>query len=89
VGVPDPWSLDIFLNPYYSHWQRVLIQKDVAAAFNLPDVLSLKILGRTSTNSAINIDAISSTGKTSELAIGDFKVKLKIPSSWFEISNSN
>jgi hypothetical protein len=37
----------------------------------------------------INIDATSSTGKTSELAIGDFKVKLKIPSSWFEIANSN
>jgi len=89
VSVPDPWSLDIFLNPYYSHWQRVLIQKDVAAAFNLPDVFSLKIVGRTSTNSAINVDAISSTGKTSELAIGDFKVKLKIPSSWFEIANSN
>jgi SpoIID/LytB domain protein len=87
VSVPDPWSLDIFLNPYYSHWQRVLIQKDVAAAFNLPDVLSLKIVGRTPTNSALSIDATSSTGKTSELAVGDFKVKLKIPSSWFEIIN--
>ncbi len=89
VNVPDPWSLDIFLNPYYSHWQRVLIQKNVAEAFKLPDVLSLKIVGRTATNSAINIDAISSSGKTSELSVGDFKVKLKIPSSWFEISNTN
>ena len=89
ANVPDPWSLDIFLNPYYSHWQRVLIQKNVAEAFKLPDVLSLKIVGRTATNSAINIDAISSSGKTSELSVGDFKVKLKIPSSWFEISNTN
>ena len=89
VSVPDPWSLDIFLNPYYSHWQRVLIQKDVAATFKLPDVLSLKIVGRTATNSALKIDATSSSGKTSELSVGDFKVKLKIPSSWFEILNSN
>ena len=67
----------------------MLIQKDVAATFKLPDVLSLKIVGRTATNSALKIDATSSSGKTSELSVGDFKVKLKIPSSWFEILNSN
>ena len=88
VSVPDPWSLDIFLNPYYAHWQRVLIQKNVATAFNLPDVVNLAITARTATNSATIITATSSTGATSQLSVGDFKTKLLIPSSWFEIAPS-
>jgi len=86
TNVPDPWSLDIFLNPQYSHWQRVLIQKDVATAFNLPDVVSLAITARTVSNSATQITATSNTGATAQLAVGDFKTKLKLPSSWFEIA---
>ena len=86
TNVPDPWSLDIFLNPQYAHWQRVLIQKDVAAAFNLPDVVSLAITGRTVSNSATQITATSSNGANEQLAVGDFKTKLKLPSSWFEIA---
>jgi len=86
INVPDPWSLDIFLNPQYAHWQRVLIQKDVAIAFNLPDVVGLAITSRTVTNSATVITATSSSGITAQLAVGDFKTKLKLPSSWFEIA---
>ncbi len=86
TNVPDPWSLDIFLNPQYAHWQRVLIQKDVATAFNLPDVVTLAITARTVSNSATVITATSSTGATTTLQVGDFKTKLKIPSSWFEIA---
>ena len=86
TNVQDPWSLDIFLNPQYAHWQRVLIQKDVATAFNLPDVVALVITSRTVANSATLITATSSTGATAQLAVGDFKTKLKLPSSWFEIA---
>ena len=86
TNVPDPWSLDIFLNPQYAHWQRVLIQKDVAATFNLPDVVALAITARSATNSATLITATSSTGTSAQLAVGDFKTKLKLPSSWFEIA---
>ncbi len=86
TNVQDPWSLDIFLNPQYAHWQRVLIQKDVATAFNLPDVVTLAITARTVTNSATLITATSNSGLTSRLAVGDFKTKLKLPSSWFEIA---
>ncbi len=86
VSVPDPWSLDIFLNPQYAHWQRVLIQKDVASAFNLPDVISLAITARTTTNSATIITATSIAGLTSQLTVGAFKSKLRIPASWFEIA---
>jgi SpoIID/LytB domain protein len=86
TNVPDPWSLDIFLNPYYSHWQRVLVEKDVATAFNLTDVVSLKVDALTSAGAALSLTATSSTGATSQLQIGDFKTKLKIPSSWFQIA---
>lgn len=86
TSVADPWSLDIFLNPQYAHWQRVLIQKDVASAFGLPDVVTLTISSRTVTNSATFIMATSSSGATAQLAVGAFKTKLKIPSSWFEIA---
>ena len=86
TNVPDPWSLDIFLNPQYAHWQRVLIQKDVATAFNLPDVMSLAITARSASNSATVITATSSTGTTAQLSVGDFKTKLRIPASWFEIA---
>jgi len=86
TNVPDPWSLDIFLNPQYAHWQRVLIQKDVATAFNLPDVVNLAITARTVTNSATVITATSSSGATAQLSVGDFKTKLRVPSSWFEIA---
>lgn len=86
TNVADPWSLDIFLNPQYAHWQRVLIQKDLAAAFGLADVLTLTITSRTVTNSATIITATSSAGVSAQLAVGVFKSKLKIPSSWFEIA---
>lgn len=86
TNVQDPWSLDIFLNPEYAHWQRVLIQKDVATAFNLPDVAALAITSRSASNAATVITATSSTGATAILQVGDFKTKLKLPSSWFEIA---
>jgi len=86
INVQDPWSLDIFLNPQYAHWQRVLIQKDVATAFNLPDVSTLAITSRSASNSATVITATSSTGATALLSVGDFKNKLRLPSSWFEIA---
>ena len=86
TNVQDPWSLDIFLNSQYAHWQRVLIQKDVAAAFNLPDVVTMAITARSASNSATVITATSSTGAIATLQVGDFKSKLRIPSSWFEIA---
>ena len=86
TNVPDPWSLDIVLNPNYSHWQRVLNQSDVIIAFSLPDVATLKIDSRTVTNSALTVTATSSSGTSQQLPIGVFKSKLLIPSSWFEIA---
>jgi SpoIID/LytB domain protein len=87
TNVPDPWSLDVVLNPQYAHWLRVISQADAAKAFGLPDVASMKIDARTSSNSAVSVTATSSAGTTAQLQVGVFKTKLLIPASWFEITS--
>ena len=86
TNVADPYSLDLVLNPTYSHWQRVINQKDMSAAFGLPDVASIAIDARTPSNSVISLTATSSTGVKATLLVGVFKTKLKIPASWFQIN---
>jgi len=86
TNVADPYSLDLVLNPTYSHWQRVINQKDMSAAFGLPDVASIAIDARTPSNSVISMTATSSTGVKATLLVGVFKTKLKIPASWFQIN---
>jgi len=86
TNVADPYSLDIVLNPSYSHWQRVLNQTDLTAAFGLPDVATLDADSRTVTNSVLSVTATSSTGVKSTLPVGVFKTKLKVPASWFQIN---
>ncbi len=88
TNVADPWSLDVVLNPSYAHWQRVISQKDVAIAFGLSDVQTLKIDSYSAASAALSITATSSTAQSKTLSVSDFKVKLKIPASWFVI-NSN
>ena len=85
-NVQDPWSLDIFLNPYYAHWQRVITQKDMATAFNLSDVVSVSITSRALSNAAAVITAVSSIGSSATLSVAKFKSTLRLPSSWFEIA---
>ena len=86
TNVADPYSLDLVLNPTYSHWQRVINQKDMSAAFGLPDVASIAIDARSPSNSVISLTATSSTGVKATLLVGVFKTKLKIPASWFQIN---
>jgi SpoIID/LytB domain protein len=86
TNVPDPWSLDVVLNPQYAHWLRVISQSDVAKAFGLPDVMTLKVDARSTSNSALSVTATSSSGAISQLPVGTFKTKLLIPASWFDIT---
>ena len=86
TNVADPYSLDIVLNPSYSHWQRVLNQADLTTTFGLPDVATLVADLRTVTNSVVSVTATSSTGVKSTLPVGVFKTKLKVPASWFQIN---
>jgi len=87
TNVADPWSLDVVLNPQYAHWLRVLGQAEIAKAFGLSDVATLKIDSTTSAGAALSITAISSSGQIAQLPVGSFKTKLLIPASWFTISN--
>ncbi len=87
TNVADPWSLDVVLNPQYAHWLRVISQGDMAKAFGLPDVATIKIDARTTSNSAISLTATSSAGVSAALQVGVFKTKLLIPASWFDITS--
>jgi len=88
INVPDPWSLSDSLNPGYAHWSRTVTQSQMAAAFGLPDVAKYAISGRTSTGSVVAVVAYSSTGQRSKLSVGDFKTRVKLPSSWFNLPKS-
>ena len=87
TNVADPWSLDVVLNPQYAHWLRVISQGDMAKAFGLPDVATIKIDARTTSNSAISLTATSIAGVSAALQVGVFKTKLLIPASWFDITS--
>lgn len=87
TNVADPWSLDVVLNPQYAHWLRVISQSDMAKAFGLSEVASLRIDSTSSAGAALSVTAFSSTGQSAQLPVGSFKTKLVIPASWFTISN--
>jgi len=85
TSVADPWSLDPKLNPKYANWVRVITQKQMAEVFGLPDVVRYSISSRSPTDSVKSITGYSSVGKKKTISVSDFKVPLKIPSSWFDL----
>jgi SpoIID/LytB domain protein len=87
-SVPDPWSLDKKLNPKYSKWVRVVPQKVMADAFNLPDVSRYVVASRTATGSVLTVKATSTSGLTATLPVGKFKTLVKLPSSWFAMPDT-
>ena len=84
INVPDPWSLDPIFNPNYSHWSRTITQEAMAAAFGLPDVIRFEVKARSVSNSVISVIGYSASGTNKVLSVGDFKVRVKLPSSWFD-----
>lgn len=84
TNVPDPWSLDPIFNPNYSHWSRTVTQEVMAAAFGLPDVIRYEVKARSVSNSVMSVIGYSATGTSKVLSVGDFKVRVKLPSSWFD-----
>lgn len=81
-GVPDPWSLDVKLNPRFANWSRKIPQATMAQAFSLPDVMSYTIDERTTTGSISKITGYSSTGRKSTISGESFKTLVKLPSTW-------
>ena len=88
ISVPDPWSLSDSLNPGYAHWTRTVTQSVMAAAFGLQDIAKYAISGRTPTGSVVAVVGYSSTGEKVKLSVSDFKTRVKLPSSWFNLPRS-
>jgi len=85
-SVPDPWSLDPKLNPSYFKWKRDVSQALLAAAFGLPDIVSLKILSLNQTGTVKQVEGKSSLGKKVKLTGETFRSRCKLPSAWFALS---
>jgi SpoIID/LytB domain protein len=83
--VEDPGSLDLVLNPRFVTWNREVPQSVIAAAFLLPDVVSLEILGVNESGTVAQIQATSSTGVQVALRGETFRSRTKIPSAWFSL----
>jgi SpoIID/LytB domain protein len=83
--VDDPGSLDLVLNPRFVTWNREVPQSVIAAAFVLPDVVSLEILGINESGTVAQIQATSSTGVKVALRGETFRSRTKIPSAWFSL----
>lgn len=83
--IDDPGSLDVTLNPRFVSWNRQVPQNIIAAAFLLPDVVSLEILGINESGTVAQIQATSSTGIQVALRGETFRSRTKIPSAWFTL----
>jgi peptidoglycan hydrolase-like amidase len=83
--VDDPGSLDLALNPRFVTWNREVPQSVIAAAFVLPDVVSLEILGINESGTVAQIQATSSSGVKVALRGETFRSRTKIPSAWFSL----
>jgi len=83
--VDDPGSLDLTLNPRFVSWNREVPQSIIAAAFLLPDVVSLEILGVNESGTVTQIQATSSKGVKVVLRGETFRSRTKIPSAWFSL----
>ena len=83
--VADVSSLDPALNPQFYKWDRTITQASVAAAFLLPDVVSLEIVTKNATGTVGTIRATSSAGIQKSLRGETFRSRTKIPSAYFDL----
>ena len=87
VNVPDPWSIDPTINKNYASWTKKVSQKAMAKAFGLSDVARYEITSRSVTNSVLTITGFSAAGQSKMLPVATFKTAVKLPSSWFDLTN--
>jgi SpoIID/LytB domain protein len=85
--VEDPGSLDLTLNPRFVSWDRKVSQSIIAAAFLLPDVVTLEILSRNESGTVAQIQATSIGGASVILRGETFRSRTKIPSAYFNLVN--
>jgi SpoIID/LytB domain protein len=84
-SVTDVSSLDPVLNPRFYRWDREITQALVAAAFVLPDVVTLEIVMKNATGTVATIKATSSAGIQKILRGETFRSRTKIPSAYFDL----
>ena len=84
-SVADLSSLDPVINPRFFKWDRTITQGSVAAAFLLPDVVTLEIVMKNATGTVATIKATSSTGIQKSLRGETFRSRTKIPSAYFDL----
>ena len=84
-SVADLSSLDPVLNPRFYKWDRTVTQSSVAAAFALPDVVSLEVVMKNITGTVATIKATSSAGVQKSLRGETFRSRTKIPSAYFDL----
>lgn len=85
-SVADPASLDSTLNPRFAQWSASTTQALAAAAFLLPDIISLEIISRNSAGAVTYIKGTSSNGSTKLLRGDTFRSRVKIPSPYFNLA---
>lgn len=84
-SVADPASIDPVMNPRFYQWDRSITQASVAAAFALPDVVSLEIISKNPSGTVAIIRATSSTGVVKTLRGETFRSRTVIPSAYFDL----
>lgn len=84
-SVADPASIDPVMNPRFYQWDRSITQASVAAAFALPDVISLEIIAKNPSGTVATIRATSSTGVVKTLRGETFRSRTVIPSAYFDL----
>ncbi len=84
-SVPDTASVQSALNPRFANWKASSTQQLVAAAFRLPDVLTLEILSRNSAGAVTWIKGTSSAGVSQTIRGDTFRSRAKLPSPWFNL----
>ena len=83
--VADLESLDPLLNPRFYQWNRIIPQATLAAAFLLPDVITLEIVMKNTSGTVATIKATSSSGIEKSLRGETFRSRTKIPSAYFDL----
>lgn len=82
-SVADTASVTTALNPRFANWSASATQALVAAAFGLPNVVSLEIISRNSAGAVTWIKGTSRDGVTQMVRGDTFRSRAKLPSPWF------
>ena len=82
-SVSDSASVDAQLNPRFASWKASVSQQLVAAAFGLPNVLTLEIISRNSAGAVTWIKGTSTEGVSQVIRGDTFRSRAKLPSPWF------